>query len=358
MAKERIFDLPETKGEFKARGIVTGTTKDKFFKVKQGDDKKLRKFLHFGLKVQSDGGSVYCDLSGQERDFVFFYKKADKKAGTKGVSQKVNFATRDKFKEEGFEPLGVKVGIEQYIDDRGALKNNNISMFEFDAIDYLKDNLKEDMAVFTRGKLEFSSFVNGLTGDRVRMSKFVPTQISGVTSDLNLDDEKYNPVNDFIQTIIFMDLQQDDSDKEDKKGILSAKVVNYSSIEDVEFIIRNPKIYKTLKKNLKPYNAIKVFGKIHNKVEKEEVEDNGWGTENNTFEQKNNSFVKELLILGADPDTIDTETYTKENVEEAIEKIKANRKAREEFDGKANENSDDWGTSESSSDDDEFDNWD
>lgn len=359
MAKERIFDLPETKGEFKARGLVTGTTKDNFLKAKKGDDGKIRKVLRFGVKVQNDGSSVYCDLTGQERDVVYFYKKADKKAGTKGVSQKVNFSTRDKFKEEGFEPIGVRVGIEQYIDGKGAVKNKNIPMFEFDAVDYLKNNLVEEMPVFTRGKIEFSSFVNGTTGDKVRMTKFVPTQISGVTTDLNLDDEKYSPVNDFIQTIIFMDLHLDDSDKDDKKGILSAKVVNYSSIEDVEFIVRDQVRYKTLKKNLKPYNAIKVFGKIHNKVEKEEVEDDGWGTSENSFESKNNSFVKELLILGADPDTLDTETYTKENVERAIELVKQSRKAKEDF-GKNDETADDWGSNKSNegSNDDEFDNWD
>lgn len=359
MAKERIFDLPETKGEFKARGLVTGTSKDKYLKVKQGDDKKLRKFLHFGLKIKEDGSSVYCDLQGNEKDFVYFYKKGDKKTGTKGASQKVNFNTRDKFKEEGFEPIGVKVGIEQYIDDKGALKNKNIPMFEFDAVDYLKANLTEEMPVFIRGKMEFSSFINGTTGDKVRMQKFVPTQISGVTTDLKMSDENYAPVNDFIQTIIFMDLQLDETDKDDKKGILTAKVVNYSTIEDVEFIIRDQKIFKTFKKNLKPYNSIKVFGKIHNKVEKEEIEDDGWGSSNNSFEQKNASFIKELLILGADPSTLDKETYTKENVEEALEKIKANRKAREDFGSKNEEESNDWGTnSNDTSSDDEFDNWD
>lgn len=342
MAK-RIFDLPETKGEFKTRGLITGTTKDKFYQAKQTKSNKIRKSLHFGLKIQEDGASVYCDLAGQEQDNVYFYKKGDSKKGIKGVSQKVNFKTRNLFKEEGFEPIGVKVGIEQYIDEKGALKNKNIPMFEFDAVDYLKDNLKEDMPVFIRGNMEFSSFVNGSTGDKVRMTKFVPSQISGVTTDLNLSDEKYNPTNDFIQTIIFMDLTLDDSNKEDIKGILSAKIVTYSTIEDVEFIIRDQKIFKTFKKNLKQYNAIKVFGKIHNKVEKEEVEDDGWGTQNNTFENKNKSFIKELLILGADPSSLDKETYNKENIEEAIKLIKASKKVKEEF-GENETGNDEWGS--------------
>lgn len=360
MAKERIFDLPETKGEFKTRGVITGTTKDNFLKVKQDDDKKVRKTLRFGVKVKEDGSSVYCDLVGREKDFVYFYKKGDIKAGIKGVSRKVNFTTRNQFKQEGFEPIGIKVGIEQYVDEKGALKNNNIPMFEFDAVDYLKKNMTEEMCVFVRGKIEFSSFINGATGDKVRMSRYAPVQISGITSGLDLTDEKYVAVNDFIQTIIFMDLQLDDSDKEDKKGILSAKVVNYSSIEDVEFIVRDQKIFKTLKKNLKPYTAIQVFGKIHNKVEKEEVEDDGWGSSNNSFEQKNNSFTKELLILGANPDTIDVETYSKNKLEAAIEKVKQSKRVKEDFGSKPTDENNDWGNSSSNTsvEEEDFENWD
>lgn len=359
MAK-RLFDLPETKGEFKARGLVTGTGKDKFFqtgKTKTGKDKRSSRF---GVKVKDDGSSVYCDLMAMEKDFVYFYKKGDTKKNIKGVSQKVAFVTRDKFNEEGFEPIGVKVGIEQFIDDKGAVKNKNIPMFEFDTPQYLKEKLEEDMPVFVRGKLEFSSYVNGSTGDKVRMMKCVPSQISGVTTNLDLKDEKYLPVNDFIQTIIFMGIERDESDPSDKKAIVSAKIVNYSTIEDAEFIIRDQKIFKTFKKNLKPYNAIKVFGKINNVLEIEEVEDDGWGTENNSFEQKGNSFRRELLILGADPSTLDVDTYNKNNVEEAIEKIKENNKAKEDFGDTNTNNNDDWGSDLGSSDsDDGFDDgWD
>ena len=36
MAKQRIFDLPVTKGSFQVAGIVSGTQKDNFFMEKKG----------------------------------------------------------------------------------------------------------------------------------------------------------------------------------------------------------------------------------------------------------------------------------------------------------------------------------
>lgn len=358
MAKQRIFELPETKGEFKARGLVTGTTKDKFFQSGLTRSGKKRNQLRFGIKVQADGSTVYCDLQPMEQDKVYFYKKGDKKAGIKGESKAVPFANRNLFKEEGFEPIGIKVGLEQYIDDKGSLKNKNMNMLEFDGAEYLSKALVEDIGVFARGKMEFSSYTKEQNGEKskVRMTKFIPSQISAVTSDVNFEDEKFSPINDFIQTIVFMEAQLDDSDPEDKKGIISAKIVNYSTIEDAEFIIRDTKIFKTFKKNLKPYTAIQVFGKINNRLEVTEEVDDGWGSANNSFDHKANNFIKELLILGANPDTIDTETYTKEKMEEAMELIKANQKAKEDF-GKTSEPdvSSDWGNNVEDSNDDGFD---
>lgn len=345
MAKKRIFELPETKGEFKARGFVTGTSKDNFFKETVMKNKKKRNVLRFGIKVQSDGSTVYCDLQPQEQDNVYFYKKGDKKANIKGVTTKVPFANRELFKEEGFEPIGIKVGLEQYIDDKGKLVNKNIPMLEFDGAKYVAEKLTEDVGVFTRGKLEFSSYTNGSTGDKVKMTKFIPSQISAVTTDINFDDEKFTPVHDFIQTIVFMDIEMDESDPNDKKGILSAKIVNYANIENAEFIIRDSKVFKTFKKNLKPYTAIQVFGKVNNRLEVVEVEDDGWGSGNNSFENNSNNFTRELLIVGANPSTIDIETYNKAAMEEALELIKANQIAKENF-GKTDEtkeNESEWG---------------
>ena len=87
-------------------------------------------------------------------------------------------------------------------------------------------------------------------------------------------------------------------------------------------VTTNTKLATTFKKNLKPYNAIKVFGNIVNKALKEEVEqDDAWG-EPNPMDQTGNSYIRELTIIGANKETLDTETYTQETVDEALQAIR------------------------------------
>lgn len=349
----RIFDLPETKGVFKATGKVSGTTKDKYYtNGKTKDGKKIKMALKFGLKVDGEGRTVYTSIEPRpkdpNKDKVYFYKKSTEK-GKKGQSVGVLFKDKDNFKEEGFEQIGVKVGIEQYIDEKGALKNKNSNMFEENAIDYLYDNLKEEQEVFVRGDLNWSSYRNGNTGDIIRMNKCNITQISGLTKALDFEKEGFASMNDFKQRIIFMSIDMDESNPEDKKALLEAKIVTYNSIEDAEFVVRKPKLYKNLKK-LKPYTSIEVFGKINNLIEREEFEDDGWGTDEDSFGDSNVTFIKEMYILGADPATIDVETYTKENIEEAEDLIRQNNKVKENF-GETNNNDDeDWGSMNSDND--------
>lgn len=353
----RIFDLPETKGIFKVTGKVNGTSKDKYYTNGLTKKGKVKMALKFGIKVDGEGRTVYTCIEPRPKDpnndKVYFYKKSSEK-GKKGQTMPVVFSKRNEFNEEGFEQIGVKVGIKQFVDEKGQVKNNNINLFEENAIDYLKENLKEDQEVFARGDMDWSSYKNGNTGDIIRMTKYKITQISGLTKPLDFDKEGFVSMNDFKQKIIFMGIELDTSNKEDEKAILEAKIVTYNSIEDAEFVVRNKKLYKNLKK-LKPYTALDVFGKINNIIEKEEEqEDDGWGSDNDSFGEGNNiSFIKEMYVLGADPSTIDTETYTKQNVEEAIELIRKNNEAYQNFGENNNEDTDggDWGSMNETSDD-------
>ena len=83
-------------------------------------------------------------------------------------------------------------------------------------------------------------------------------------------------------------------------------------------------------------------------------EDDGWG-EPNKMERVNQPFVQELVVTGADKDSIDTELYSEESVEGAIAKLNAKNKAQNEFSGK--DSDDDWGSvgSKATDDDDEWD---
>lgn len=337
----RIFDLPETKGSFQVQGVVLGMEKDSAFDEKLTKTKKKMRFAKFGVKTSKDN-TIYIDLNGMVKDAVYFGKR-DKNTG-KNETKKVLWDQRNTFKEEGFRMMGVNLGIEQFIDDAGKKQNKKKVLAEFDACEYIAKTLKDDDSVFVKGKIEFSSFTNN-KGEMSRNSKFIPNQISALKSPVDLESEDYKEKSDFTQTIIFMGADLDESDTSDKKGLIQAKVVTYSTIEDVEFIVRDKTLFQTLKKNLKPYTSIQIHGKIINKVLSEEVETNSWG-QANPMQQTNKTYVRELEIIGANPDTIDIETYTKENIEEALRVIK-DFGGTNESTSNQQAGSDDWGKAES-----------
>ena len=52
MAKARLFDLPETKGEFQLVGIVSGMSKDNAYKELVTKSNRAMRFINFGLSYQ------------------------------------------------------------------------------------------------------------------------------------------------------------------------------------------------------------------------------------------------------------------------------------------------------------------
>ena len=142
-------------------------------------------------------------------------------------------------------------------------------------------------------------------------------------------------------------------DKDKDRFVISAKVIGYGSIEDVELITYNSKLANNLKK-LKPYTAITVWGDIDTVVNTEEVEeeDDGWG-ESNKMTKVSSPFTREMVITGADKDSIDTEIYSEESVEGAIAKLASKNKTDKEF----GSDDDDWGSIGSKKASDEDDEW-
>lgn len=343
----RKINLPETKGAFQLSGTVIGVASKKFYTDKPTKTGKPRRDVNFGVGINKDS-VVYVNLNGMEKEEVNFYKKSEKK-GEKGTTKKVKWANRSNFNEEGFKILGVNIGLVKKLDAKGKEVNDTKYLVEYDACKYINDNLKDKESVFTKGKIEYSSFKND-KGEITRNKKFVPSQIS-VCKPVDFEEEGFEETADFQQRIIFIGIEKDDSNKEDVKFVVSAKIVTYNTIEEAEFIIRNTKLATQLKKNLKPYNSIDVWGKINNRVDTSQVEDDGednWGEENKMDNAKT-PHIKELVITGADPKTLEKETYTEANVEEAIRAIK-------EFGESASTGSGDWGSTKGGStvgDDDE-----
>ena len=352
----KLFELPQTKGTFQVRGIVSGVEKDNFYIEKKTNTGKDFRMINFGVEYE-DKKTIYPSLNGMPRDKVYFSKK-DKDTGNTDTKA---IAWKDRIKKapEGYRMIGVLAGLQKIKDENGKVRNDNKTLTEYDACEYISENLQDGDSVFVKGNLEFGSYTNK-DGEVSRTTKFVPTQISLCQKDVDFEAEDYAPAHDFTQTIVFVGIDQErENDKPTGRFVVDAKIVNYSSIESAEFIIEDAKLAKQMRSGLKPYNSIQVHGHINvvNNVEdvNDEEDDDCWG-ESNDMDNKR-VFApthRELIITGAKPSTIDKETYTEKAIDEAIKKVNASKKAEQDFSGKAESTSnvdDDWGDDASDDED-------
>ena len=344
----KLFELPQTKGTFQVRGIVSGVEKDNFYIEKKTNTGKDFRMINFGVEYE-DKKPIYPSLNGMPRDKVYFSKK-DKDTGNTDTKA---IAWKDRIKKapEGYRMIGVLAGLQKIKDENGKVRNDNKTLTEYDACEYISENLQDGDSVFVKGNLEFGSYTNK-DGEVSRTTKFVPTQVSLCQKDVDFDAEDYAPAHDFTQTIVFVGIDQErENDKPTGRFVVDAKIVNYNSIESAEFIIEDAKLAKQMRSGLKPYNSIQVHGHINvvNNVEdvNDDEDDDCWG-ESNDMDNKR-VFApnhRELIITGAKPSTIDKETYTEKAIDEAIKKVNASKKAEQDFSGKAESTSnvdDDWG---------------
>lgn len=346
--KGRLFDLPETKGSFQLKGIVSGTEKEGFYKEIKTKSNKDMRMINFGVGY-AEGSTLYVNLQGMEQDNVYYSKKAEKK-GEKGDTQKVPWADRFTYNREGYRLIGKNIGVKKKVDSEGKTVNDKKVMTDFDACKEVGENLKDGASVFIRGTLDYSSFLDN-NGNKKSSTKLIPNQIS-LCADVDYADDNFTQQNDFNQVIIFMGIEQEKvDDKPTGRFVVAAKIVTYNNIEDVEFIVENKELASKFKKALKPYNAIKVSGHMVSSAQTETVvdDDDDWG-EADAMEKVSAPVKREFIITGAKGSTIDKELYTEANVAEAIAKINQANKAENDF---GSDDGDDWGESNLDTDDDE-----
>lgn len=325
MAKTK-HGLQETIGLFQIRGVVNGSEKEKFYVEKKTKSQKDMRLVNFGVEIEPNK-SIYVNLNGMVKDEVFFSTK-DKDGKT--VTEKVKWDKRKTFNKEGYSLIGLRLGLEK--DEDG--KNIQETMVEFDACERIGSTLKDDMSVFIKGKIEFSSF-DGQDGKK-RSIKFIPQQLSLCSKDIDFTDETFKVKSDFSQQIIYMGI-----DKVNDVFVVKAKIVTYSSIEDAEFIIKDSKLANLFRTKLKPYNAIQVHGHIEVTESVEEVaDDDTWG-ESDPTQKINNPTKRDLVITGAKGNTVDTTTYTKDKIEEAIKKLEQSNNAQSDWGSNSVEDVDD-----------------
>jgi len=326
--------LQQTKGFFKLAGIVSGVKRSDFYteKMTKTDNPKLRKAVKFAIQTSPDN-KVFVTLGAQPRDKVYFSKRAETK-GEKATVKAVDWDKRKSFKEDGFKIIGTNIGLAKKLDSEGKEVNDVQHLVEYDAIDYIKEHLQDDMHVFVRGHMEYSRFE-----DR-NIKQFVIDQIS-LCQPIDFTAEDFKEVANWEQPIAFRSIEKDSS--EENKFIITGSIINYNDIIETDFVLRNAKIAQTFKKNLKPYNRIKIFGNLVGYIQEVTVdadEDDGWG-EPNPMDATNN-YHKEMLVVGADKTSLDTEIYSEEIFDEFL-------RSKKEFGETA--------SSSTSSDDDDDDDW-
>ena len=347
--KGRLFDLPETKGSFQLKGVVSGTEKDSFYKEKKTKTNKDMRTINFGVGY-AEGSTLYVNLQGMEQENVYFSKKAEKK-GDKPETAKVPWADRFSYNREGFRLIGKNIGVKKKVDDKGNTVNDKKVLTDFDACKEVNDNLKDGASVFIKGNLDYSSLTDD-NGNKKTFTKLIPNQIS-LCSDIDFSDDNYTQQNDFVQVIVFMGIDQEkENDNPTGRFVVAAKIITYSNIEDVEFIIENKDLANKFRKSLKPYNAIQVSGHMVASTQTETVEDDddNWGEEV-SMEKVLAPTKREFIITNAKGSTLDKELYTEVNVTEAMSKIAQANKAENDFGGNAS--GDDWGEADLDTDDDE-----
>lgn len=332
MAKEQLHNLKQTTNSFQCRGVVVGTKSQKFYKDKIGSNQDGIS-VNFGVNI-ADKKSVFMTLTGYPRKEVYYYKKGEN--GAKGTTKAVAWKDRNKSPGEGYRLIGTKITTGK--DEDG---NNINTMFaEYDAVNYLHENLKDGDSVFINGTIEFRSWTNK-NGQTVKQINLVPNQISYMKKPIDFEAEDFTEMCEFENTLVFNGVEPEigENDKKTGRFILSGYSVGYNTVESVSFVIDkdHEKLAKNLHKAMKPGYSIQTYGKVNVIVNTTTVEDDsdGWG-ESSPMERANSPVRREYVVYRAEPSSIEKETYTEDAINEAIRKIKAAKTAKANFGEKPN----------------------
>lgn len=324
MADKKNIKLKETKGKFKANGIVTGLDKDNAYaegvSEKSGKDWKRLKF-----SVQtSPTNTVYLELMGSEKDFVMAYNR---NADDDDKLRRYTWDEKDNIPDEGYHLLGVNVKIEEGLD--GKLVQS--TFVEIDAVEYIYNNLKDGDSVYVNGKLEFSEYENR-EGKVINQTKFIIQGIGKTKEPIDFEipyDETtkkgFKEVAEFEQEVVVVDPKAIVLKKENKLVMATYYIGYGEKFTPVQFIVNTEthnKLASNLAKHLKFGDLIKVFGKIVNQRIEKEVEGSAvddWGSDANgvtpniTYET-----LTEMRVTGAD----NTEVGWKKKVYKAEDFVK------------------------------------
>lgn len=204
---------------------------DYTFKIDEKSEKSnwVYNALNLGVDCGETHGTVYAEMMGgySEENENRIYAHGKKDDGSDDFDKQLIIAWEDRFNDEVLEDVDelsfITVGLEKTSADKTYYKK---FLSAYDAIAYIKENLKDDMVVNVRGNLKYSSY-----NDSVQVRKNI-TSIALSKAD---DPSKYKAT--FTQSIL---LDKDSAslksiDKDKGVMFVNSRVLDYvKEIDGVE----------------------------------------------------------------------------------------------------------------------------
>ena len=177
--------------------------------------------LNLGVDCGEKCGVVYANMMGgfsRERKNVI-YVHGKKEDGTDDWQNTFQVDWEDRFNEELLDTIGdscfIVIGLERTDSDK-IFRNRFLS--QYDAINYVKDNLETDDVITVRGNLKYSFYNDNVTMQRdiqsIFLSKAEPKDFRATfRQSILIDKESVNP--------------KEDIDTEQNRAKIHARVLDY-----------------------------------------------------------------------------------------------------------------------------------
>lgn len=347
MAKKNEFGFMAQKSDFNMVGTVQGKGGAWFLKESTTTKGKDARELRFNVKTNLQNNLPQVILKGYSDTELMVWKNEEKELLRVPFSQREEWIKNNKDDKN----LSIINGVSIKLGDMEEVETLHV----FDAIAKIADNISNDDTVRVIGTIDYSSYRDKKTGNVVSRKDFTIKRI--YKSEVNMLDEHFIETSDFRENFIFQEINPciltEEEKKEGEKPYFEVNGLNmgFKTLDKVNFRIYNPKLAKTLKKNVKEYTTMQATGNIVSRLITETVEekDDGWGETAKSYQQTSKK-INYMVITGVNKDSLDTETYPKAD----MEKILANQtffgdeKPKDEFsdvkvDKKVEKEDDGWG---------------
>ena len=196
---------------------------DYTYKINEKSEKSswIYNSLNLGVDCGEKHGTVYCELMGgySEENPSVIYAHGKKDDGSDDFASQITVDWDDRFNEEILESIGdlsfITIGLEKT--DKGKTFYKKF-LSAYDAIDYVKEHLAENMVVNVRGNLKYSMYQ-----DKVQVRKNITSIVLSSVDDVS----KYTAR--FTQSILIdkSSASLKNIDKSKSVMYIEAKVLDY-----------------------------------------------------------------------------------------------------------------------------------